>query len=118
MYSPQIAIAEPYYVTPYPPKEVEIVASRNELLYNCYLFLKETYYPDLSPDETLIARTTKTFNDIAVFYYPASGLYHFAKVTGQGAGYFTTDETNLEAGVRTQRKVYFNDPRLVGFTHP
>jgi hypothetical protein len=87
-------------------------------LFNCWLFLKTHYYPTLSSDEVLIQNTTHLFNEIAVFYYPDSGLYHFAKVTGQGAGYFTTDEANLTEGVREQRKVYFNDRRLVGFTAP
>lgn len=87
-------------------------------LCNCWLFLKTYYYPTLSPDEVLIQNATETFNEIAVFYYPNSGLHHFAKVTGMGVGYFTTDETNLISGERTKRKVFFSDPRLVGFTSP
>jgi hypothetical protein len=95
--------------------DVRPVAEAPEgVLCNCWAFLRATYVPDLPPMADLIAGAGPAFGEIAVFRYP-SGLHHFARVTGQGAGYFTVDEANYEPCERTERQVPFTDPSLIGF---
>ncbi len=91
-----------------------VAEAPESVLCNCWAYIRATYVPDLPPMAELIAGAGPTFAEIAVFRYP-SGLHHFARVTGQGPGYFTVDEANYEPCARTDRRVSFSDPNLIGF---
>ena len=110
-------VSEPEPMPPEPIKEPlkELPEPSFAALSNCYLFIKEVYYPDLPSTKVIRAGIKPGYGDIAVFYYPNSGQWHFAKTTGVTFESFTIDETNYKKGTRTVREIKFTDPRLKGF---
>ena len=84
-------------------------------LCNCWAYVQAAYYEELPSEAILRAGMSDAFGDIAVFYYPRQGLWHYAKVTGMGVGTFSIDEANYEGCERSQRDISFTDPHLQGF---
>jgi len=84
-------------------------------LYNCWQFLKDSYFVEMPLTATIKSNLVQEYGDMAVFYYEKSGLWHYAKTTGSSTDSFTVDEANYKAGKRTQRSVSFNDAAFRGF---
>ena len=83
------------------------------LLCNCYAYTKEVY-PEL-PTTSVIKNNLTVAGEVAVFYYPSSGVYHYAVVVDSDEGTITIDETNFrhcEFGRRVINKDY---PYLIGY---
>ena len=85
------------------------------ILCNCYLYQKTKYYPDLPTVNNILNNLQPSIAGLAVFYYPKSGLYHFAKVTWSDGYNFSTDEANLSPCKVTQRKLNLDYSNLIGF---
>jgi len=124
--TPLLAIAEPMALKPTPSTEVEIlvaptspvplVIERDEVLCNCYLFVK-TELPKL-PSTKEILSNVATSGVVAVFYYPDIGMYHYAIIRDEMETSFLIEETNYDACERGTRVVPKDDPRLIGFYTP
>lgn len=56
-----------------------------------------------------------SIGDVAIFYYPRSGLWHVAYVANVSNMGVVLMEENYHAGERTVRYTPFSDSRLVGF---
>ena len=82
---------------------------------NCWLYQKNNYFPDLPSTATIKSNLVKEIGDLAVFYYPESGLYHYAKVIWNDGYSIGLDEANFKHCQITQRVVNIDYPRLIGF---
>ena len=82
---------------------------------NCWLYQKNNYFPDLPSTATIKSNLVKEIGDLAVFYYPESGLYHYAKVIWNDGYSIGLDEANYNHCKITQRVVNIDYPRLIGF---
>lgn len=87
----------------------------NEILCNCFAYQKSKHFPDLPMTSEIKVNLQKEISDLAVFYYPKSGLYHYAKVTWTDGYNFTTDEANMSHCKITQRSLNLDYPQLIGF---
>jgi hypothetical protein len=93
-------------------KRVEPIAPG--VAYNCYAYTK-SLIPDLPGTNHILANLTPEISDVAVFYYPKSGLYHYAKVTWSDGYNFGILESNYRAGQITERNLSLDYPNLIGF---
>ena len=98
------------------PEPIKIAERPDTNLCNCWETLRDLYHPNLPNMATLIAGAGEEGN-IAVFYYPSSGLHHFAQVTFRGETTFVIDEGNFSRCARTQRELSYDYPYLIGFYH-
>jgi hypothetical protein len=96
--------------------KVEHVASTgaaDELPYrirsNCYAYVKYVY-PETPGTDTILANLSDS-GEIAVFYYPKSGLYHYAVVESREP--FIVSDTNY--GSDTKKTRHETDLHLIGF---
>ena len=83
------------------------------ILCNCYSYVKEVF-SDL-PNTSVIRNNITYDGNVAVFYYPTSGVYHYAVVTSRNGEQFTIDETNYRPCKLTQRELTLDYPYLLGF---
>jgi hypothetical protein len=65
----------------------------------------------------VIAHVSAT-GSVAVFYYPESGLYHFAILRGETSGRYFIEETNYSRCKHGFRWIEKSDPALLGFYIP
>lgn len=113
---PTTVIAEPshegefsvYYFADHPiePERLEIP---DEILSNCWAYVKMVY-PSLPPTATILSNL-EAEGEVAVFYYPDSGLYHFAVV--ESVEPFIVTDTNYGSATKKTREE--NGTRLLGF---
>lgn len=99
-------------------KKTEHLEINTEVLCNCYAYQKSKHFPDLPSTVEILENLEEEISSLAVFYYPDSGLYHYAKVTWTDGYNFTTDEANLSPCKLTQRTLNLDYPRLIGFYTP
>jgi hypothetical protein len=98
-------------------KVKEVADSDLSIKCNCYAYIRHAYYRDLPNTATIRANLTNEVGGVAVFYYPRSGVHHYAKVTEITEDSIKLDEANFSScklGVRTIKKT---DPFLLGFYH-
>lgn len=91
----------------------EVQTEDTSILCNCYLYVKSELAE--LPNTTTIKNNLSDRGNVAVFYYPSSGLYHYALVTGYGDGYVTINETNFKSCEFSSRVIDDNYPYLIGF---
>lgn len=84
-------------------------------LCNCYAYTKTIHYPDLPSTSVIKANIRSEISDVAVFYYPDIGLYHYAAVIASDGYNFTIDEANYRHCARTTRELTLDYPGLLGF---
>lgn len=119
-YTPPIPEPVPVVITgtssqPVEPDEKPVEQLSYAVACNCYAYQKEKYFPNLPNTATIKSNLKQEIGDIAVFYYPNSGLYHYAKVTRFEGNSFWIDEANYRRCQITQRKLNTQYPRLIGF---
>lgn len=66
---------------------------------NCFAYVKHVY-PETPPTATILANLTDS-GEIAVFYYPESGLYHYAVV--ESLEPFIISDTNYGSDTKKTR---------------
>ena len=81
-------------------------------LCNCYKFVDSVV--DL-PHSSVILNNIGDSGNVAVFYYPRSGLYHYAFVINNDDGSVMIAETNYRHCQYTQRVIRMDYPNLIGF---
>lgn len=81
----------------------------DSVLSNCYAYVKFVY-PSLPPTATILANLGAE-GEVAVFYYPDSGLYHYAVV--ESVEPFVVTDTNY--GSATKKTRAEDGTRLLGF---
>lgn len=97
-------------------QEEEKTSNNNDdklLLCNCYSYVKEVY-EDL-PNTRTILNNIGDYGEVAVFYYPTSGVHHYAVVVDRKDGKITIDETNFKHCQFTRRVISEDYPNLLGF---
>lgn len=116
--APTTVIAEPshegqfsvYYFADHPIEpERPKVEVPDPILSNCYAYVKSVY-PSLPPTATILANLGAE-GEVAVFYYPDSGLYHYAVV--ESAEPFIVTDTNY--GSATKKTRTESGHNLIGF---
>lgn len=85
----------------------------SRLLCNCYAYVREVH-PEL-PHTSVIRNNITDEGNVAVFFYPSSGVYHYAVVVDRTAGKITIDETNFKRCQFSRREISTNYPYLLGF---
>jgi len=103
-YSEPLVIAEPKKPEP----------SRVTLC-NCFMYTKQTFFPDLPSTDVIKSNIRSEISDVAVFYYQETGLYHYAAVIDSDGYNFTIDEANYRHCARTTRELTLDYPGLLGF---
>jgi len=93
------------------PTPIPVVLDR--ILSNCYSYVKDIY-PDLPGTNHILANLT-TSGEVAVFYYPNSGLYHYTVVESISSTTMTISETNYGGHFLNRRTVNLKDKNLIGF---
>jgi hypothetical protein len=83
------------------------------LLCNCYSYVKEVF--ESLPMTKTILSNISTDGEVAVFYYPSSGVHHYAVVVDRSDGKITIDETNYRTCQFSRRVIDENYPPLIGF---
>ena len=101
-----------------PPPAIEIERKEapvdSRILCNCYLYTKQLI-PSLPSTSTILDNLQLHVGDVAVFYYPESGLHHYAAVTWTDGWRFSIDEANYRTCQQTNRTLTLEYPRLIGF---
>lgn len=82
------------------------------ILCNCYAFVDSVV--DLPHSMDVLTNLEESGN-VAVFYYPESGLYHYALVTNTAGSTITISETNYSHCEYSQRIIRADEPGLIGF---
>ena len=118
-------VAEAYTIPEPVPAPIEISITEREtkpdrplesnVMCNCWAYVKQKYFANLPSTTFIHANLTQTISDVAVFYYPSSGVYHYAKVLSNDGFSFTIDEANYHRCQETQRTLTLDYPRLIGF---
>lgn len=80
-----------------------------EIRSNCYAYVKYVY-PETPDTNTILANLSES-GEIAVFYYPKSGLYHYAVVESREP--FIVSDTNYGSDTKKIRQE--TDLNLIGF---
>lgn len=83
------------------------------LLCNCYSYVKEVY--NNLPNTKIILSNLADEGEVAVFYYPTSGVYHYAVVVSRDGDTITIDETNFNHCKFSRRVINEDYPMLLGF---
>lgn len=83
------------------------------VLCNCYRYVKERI-PDL-PHTSVILSNLESEGEVAVFYYPSSGVHHYAVVKEVTPYAIVIQEANFKSCQYTQRVLPRDYPRLLGF---
>ena len=109
---PQFAVALPG-IPPSAPTPPAPNPLPRAVLCNCYAFVK-TVFPSLPSGSYIVDNLEKSGN-IAVFYYPASGLYHYTVVVKEFDDTILIQETNYHKCTGGYRFIDRNDPYLIGF---
>lgn len=81
-------------------------------LCNCYKFVDSVV--DL-PHSSVVLNNLEDSGNVAVFYYPKSGLYHYAFVINNDDGSVMIAETNYRHCKYSQRVIGTDYPNLIGF---
>jgi len=83
------------------------------LLCNCYAYVKEVHSD--FPHTSVVHNNLTDDGNVAVFYYPSSGVYHYAVVVDKTADKITIDETNFKRCQFSRREIAIDYPHLLGF---
>lgn len=94
-----------------------VITIEKSLKCNCYLYQKELFFPNLPHTEYILNNLQSNIGSLAVFYYPNSGLHHYAKVTWTNGYSFETNEANFKYCEISKRILNLDYPRLIGFYH-
>ena len=97
-----------------PVEEKPLITDNDtRVLCNCFSYVKEVH-PEL-PRTSVIRNNITHEGNIAVFYYPTSGVYHYAVVTSRNGDLISIDETNYRHCQFTSRNITLDYPYLLGF---
>jgi len=91
----------------------EVIAPSISVLCNCYAYVKQTF-TDLPRTKTILNNLSES-GEVAVFYYPSSGVHHYAVVTHESEDSLTISETNFKTCKKTERTISKDYSRLLGF---
>lgn len=105
------------YQSPLVIEQIKKPEPRQVTLCNCWQYVKNTYYSNLPSMNVINSNIRSEIGDVAVMYYPESGLYHYAKVISSDGYNFVTDEANYNHCKRSNRQLTVDYPRLLGFYH-
>lgn len=94
------------------PTEKYEEPNTNTVLCNCYRYVDSVV--DL-PHSSVIRNNLEDSGNVAVFYYPKSGLYHYAYVVAVDDNSLTISETNYRHCNYTERVISMEYPYLLGF---
>ena len=94
------------------PAEEKPEPTKDSLLCNCYRYVDSVV--DL-PHSSVVKNNLGDSGNVAVFYYPESGLYHYALVLDKDESSVTISETNFRRCQYTQRVIGTEYPYLLGF---
>lgn len=94
------------------PKEDIPEPEKDAVLCNCYAYVDSVV--DLPPSQ-VVRNNLEESGDVAVFYYPESGLYHYAIVLDSSLEYITVAETNYKHCKFTKRVIRTDYNYLIGF---
>jgi len=102
-------------------EEVEIVEEKKETLdtdtkvfCNCWQTVRDLFVPEMPNVPTLLSNLGDE-GEIAVFYYPKSGLHHFAYVLSSDVNTITIAEGNLVHCQYSERTISRDNYALLGF---
>jgi len=95
------------------PVPTPIPAVPDRTLSNCYAYVK-SIYPNLPGTNHILSHLTDS-GEVAVFYYPDSGLYHYTVVESISSTTMTISETNYGGHFVNRRTVNLKDKNLIGF---
>ena len=112
-----MAIAQPgEYISPvyadFSKLQGETVLLRPELC-NCYRYV-QSQYPSLPPTATILNNIQQE-GEVAVFYYQAARLHHYAVVREETDTHYIVEETNYKSCAHSVRMISKDDPSLLGF---
>jgi len=93
--------------------EDTVVDADSRLLCNCYSYVKEVY--DNLPMTRTILSNLSLEGEVAVFYYPTTGVHHYAVVVDRKDGNITIDETNFRSCQFSRRVISEDYGPLLGF---
>lgn len=96
----------------------EVKEVSDDVRCNCYAYVKKYYHSDLPSTRVILSNLTEEISDVAVFYYPSSGVNHYAKVVRVEGDYIIIDEANFSRCKVGVRKIAMSDPFLLGFYNP
>lgn len=99
-----------------PDIKTEVVVDDPSILCNCFAYVKKQY-PNLPRTQEIKQNLTEDVGDLAVFYYPNSGLYHYASVSETDGFSFKIKEANYKRCQETTREINTDYPYLLGFYH-
>ena len=91
----------------------EVITHSKSILCNCYAYVRHTF-TDLPNTKTILNNLSNS-GDVAVFYYPSSGVHHYAVVTHESEDSLTISETNFKTCKKTERTISKDYIRLLGF---
>mgnify|MGYP003649221475 FL=1 len=95
------------YDNPIEPERPVVIP--DPVLSNCYAYVKSVF-PSLPNTQTILANLEQS-GEVAVFYYPDSGLHHYAVVESMEP--FIVTDTNY--GSHTKKTRLASDRNLIGF---
>ena len=101
-----------YYYADHPiePERQEPVQTKPDpILSNCWAYVKSVY-PEL-PSTKVILSNLEEHGEVAVFYYPETGLHHYAVVESMDP--FVVTDTNF--GSATKKTRHETSRNLIGF---
>lgn len=84
----------------------------DQVLCNCYRFVDSVV--DL-PHSSVVRNNLEDSGNVAVFYYPESGLFHYAFVVNRDGDSVMIAETNYHRCQYSQRVIRTDYPNLIGF---
>ena len=102
-----------FYVLAPLPEVTVLKPVPNSILSNCYAYARSRY-PGL-PGTNHILANLSTSGEIAIFYYPDSGLHHYAVVESVSGTSINISETNYGGHFVNYRTVPRSDPHFLGF---
>lgn len=112
-YIPAPEVPLVYSLTPIGPEQY--TPPSNTVLCNCWLGLKSFHLNNLPSTKFILSNLQSEVGRVAVFYYPETGVYHYAMVTSYSKSSFVIDETNYKHCQRTVRELTYTYKNLVGF---
>lgn len=96
--------------------EEKYIETKNiDIRCNCFEYVKFAYFPSLPRTSDILNNLQVEVGDVAVFFYPKSGLHHYARVIWTDGFNYRIDEANFSHCQLSQRDLTINDPHLLGF---
>ena len=115
VYPVQQPISEMYEESIVPVEKENHVDISADVRCNCYLYQKTHHFSTLPNTKHILSNLQDEIGDLAVFWYPSSGVHHYAKVVSTDGYNIVLDEANFSSCTISIRTITKDDIRLIGF---